>query len=108
MESHQETFETSYSAPVGFAAYPSTGPIPEVFHNAIREINKTRSIEIVSWEDTRVDGKVIIDVICDHIRQADFFIADLTGINPNVLFELGYAIAKNKRIWTLIDRSITR
>ena len=55
-----------------------------------------------------MDGKIVIDVICDHIRQTNFFIADLTEINPNVLFELGYAIAKNKRIWTLIDRSITR
>jgi len=108
MEDNQSQFETSYSAPVGFAAYPSTGHIPEVFHNAIREINKTHSVNVASWEDTRVDGKIIIDVICDNIKQADFFIADLTGINPNVLFELGYAIAKNKRIWILIDKSITR
>jgi hypothetical protein len=108
MHSHQQNFETSYSAPTGFVAYPSVAHIPEVFHNAIREINKTRTVSLTSWEDTRIDGKIVIDVICDNIKKADFFIADLTGINPNVLFELGYAIAKNKRIWMLIDRSITR
>jgi hypothetical protein len=34
--------------------------------------------------------------------------ADVTGLNPNVLFELGYAIALNKRIWLLFDPNIER
>lgn len=108
MEPQQNLEIGSYSAPVGFAAFPSGGHIPEVFRNALREINNTRSVSIISWEETKVDGKLVIDVILDHINKADFFISDLTGINPNVLFELGYAIAKNKRIWLLIDTSITR
>ncbi len=36
-----------------------------------------------------------------------FFCADLTGINANVLFELGYAIAKNKRIWLILDPTLS-
>ena len=34
------------------------------------------------------------------------FICDLTSLNRNVLFELGYAIAKNKRIWITLDTSL--
>jgi hypothetical protein len=104
----QNKLDANYGIPVGFAAYPSGGQIPELFRNAIREINKTRTVGLESWEDTKVDGKLVIDVIFDHIKAAEFFVADLTGINPNVLFELGYAIARNKRVWLLIDRSITR
>jgi hypothetical protein len=106
----QQTLEkiSSYSAPLGFAAYPSGPHIPEVFRNALREINKSQTVNLVSWEETKVEGKIVIDVILDQIKRADFFIADLTGINPNVLFELGFAIARNKRIWVLIDKSITR
>jgi hypothetical protein len=104
----QQKLETEYKAPVGFAAYPSAGHIPEVFRNGAKEINKTHTVKIVLWEETKVDGKLVIDVILDNINRADFFMADLTGTNPNVLFELGYAIAKNKHVWILIDTSITR
>jgi hypothetical protein len=99
---------TSDQIPTGFVAYPYAGDIPEIFRNAIKEINQGQAVNLVSWEDTKVDGSIVIDVIFDHIRNADFFVADLTGINPNVLFELGFAIARNKRIWLLIDNSITR
>ncbi|MGB8524237.1 MAG: hypothetical protein WCD43_14830, partial [Candidatus Acidiferrales bacterium] len=32
--------------------------------------------------------------------------ADVTGLNPNVLFELGYAIAQKRRIWLLLNPQI--
>lgn len=32
------------------------------------------------------------------IKQADFVIADITGQNPNVLFELGLAVASKKLV----------
>lgn len=99
---------TSDRTPIGFVAYPYAGDVPEIFRNAIKEINQGQAVGLISWEDTKVDGNIVIDVIVEHIRKADFFIADLTGINPNVLFELGFAIATNKRIWLLIDNSITR
>jgi len=105
---HQRVGDASYSTPSGFAAYPSAGGIPEIFRNAVADINKTQSVRLISWEEAKVDGKIVIDQIIDHIKTADFFIADLTGVNPNVLFELGFAIARNKRIWLLIDNSITR
>jgi len=34
----------------------------------------------------------------DAVRTADFCIADLTGSNPNVMYELGYAIASQKPV----------
>lgn len=108
MDAQQTIDSGSYAPPLGFAAYPSGGHIPEIFYNAVRDINKSHMVKIVPWEDTKVDGKLVVDVIFDHIRKSNFFVADVTGINPNVLFELGFAIAKNKRIWLLIDKSISR
>lgn len=37
---------------------------------------------------------------------SQLFCADLTHFNPNVLFELGYAIARKKRIWLILDSSL--
>jgi nucleoside 2-deoxyribosyltransferase len=40
----------------------------------------------------------VIDQIFDDIRRSKFCIADLTGNNPNVFAELGYALALEKPI----------
>ena len=42
---------------------------------------------------------------CAAIDESELFFADLTGANPNVMFELGYAIARDKRIWLIFDTS---
>ena len=49
---------------------------------------------------------MIVDEICKEIAHADLFCADLTHLNANVMFELGYAIAKNRRVWLLLDTSM--
>ena len=95
------------SLPKGFFAYPSTPKtISETIRAAVANLNKSNIVHIKVWEDCRVGGKVIVDEICKEIVQADLFCADLTHLNANVMFELGYAIAKNKRIWLLLDTSI--
>ncbi len=91
----------------GFFAYPSQpASIPEIVKRAVDKINKSQECHIKTWQECAISGKVIIDVICREIDDADLFIADLTGAIPNVLFELGYAIGKQKRVWLLLDTSI--
>jgi len=88
----------------GFFAYPSApNTIQETIKNAVAEINKSCECQIKTWQDCSVSGKIIIDVITRAIDGADLFIADLTGANPNVLFELGYAISKKKRVYLFLD-----
>lgn len=92
----------------GFFAYPSDPPTcGEVITEAIKEINAGGTIEIKTWEELQTGGKFIIHEICKEIDQTDLFCADLTGMNPNVLFELGYAIAHKKRIWLVFDTSFS-
>jgi hypothetical protein len=49
----------------------------------------------------RVDEVNLSSLITDDIERysnmADVVIVDLTGNNPNVMFELGWALAKNKK-----------
>ena len=96
----------SSSNPLGFFAYPSAPPmLPPTIKAAIDALNATDNVLIYSWEDLQVGGKYIVSEILRTINECDFFCADITGINPNVLFELGYAIAKNKKVWIVRDES---
>lgn len=94
--------------PTGFFAYSSAPPsIPATIKAAIESINRTQAANIVSWEDLRTGGKYIISDICAAIDEAQFFCADITTINANVMFELGFAVTRNKRIWLIRDDTYT-
>lgn len=91
-----------------FFAYASSPPaVAATIRAAIDSISRSNHATIQSWEELKVNGKFIIREICEAIYRSDFFCADVTGINPNVMFELGYAIASNKRIWLIKDDSYT-
>lgn len=90
----------------GFFAYPSKADIAEVIKNGVAKINETGIVQLKTWESCRVGGKLIIGEICKEIDSANIFCADLTGLNHNVMFELGFAIARNKRIWLAVDNTV--
>lgn len=92
--------------PKGFFAYPYTPSISEVVRNAISRINASQMVSLKPWEQCNVSGKFIIQEICKEIDEAALFCADLTGLNHNVMFELGFAIARNKRIWLTLDQTL--
>ena len=92
--------------PKAFFAYSSRQPtLREPIQAAVHELNAARQVDIKTWEECNIGGKFVIDTICTAINEADLFFADLTGLNANVMFELGYAIARNKRVWFIFDES---
>ena len=92
--------------PQAFFAYSSTQPtLGEPIQTAVHELNAAKHVNIKTWEECNIGGKFVIDTICAAIDEASLFLADLTGLNANVMFELGYAIARKKRIWLIFDES---
>lgn len=45
----------------------------------------------------RTSSRIITNIL-ESINDADFFLADISDLNPNVLFEAGYAFGRQKRI----------
>ena len=94
--------------PKAFFAYPSRTPtLKESIQVAVPELNKKGQVKIKTWEECNIGGKFVINTICNAINEAELFFADLTGLNANVMFELGYAIARAKRIWLILDETYT-
>jgi hypothetical protein len=95
--------------PRGFIAFASGNPaLAETLETAADTIREAGVAELLTWQRLQVGGRVLLQEICGAITERDLFIADLTVLNPNVLFELGFAIARRKRIWVLLDSSQAR
>lgn len=94
----------------GFYAYASLPPAhKEIITTFVSKANKKYNpdnITLNTWEEMCINGKILIDVICNKIDESSFFCADITYYNPNVMFELGYAIAKGKRIWLSVESGV--
>ena len=74
---------------------------------ASKELNRQKKrCRVIRWEDLSISGKIIGTDIFRHIRECDKFVCDLTYLNHNVLFELGYAIAQQKKLKIFLNPTI--
>jgi hypothetical protein len=90
-----------------FFLYPSD---PESIKNTIRlavEDLRTHhsSYRWTSWEDLKISGQIIFCEICKGVSTADLVIADISTLNFNVLFEIGFAIGRSIPVILVRDTS---
>jgi hypothetical protein len=86
------------TCPKCFVAYASSLPSKgDAIEAAVAELNQGEVVQAKSWASLAVSGRPIIGAICEEIRNSDLLIADITNLNPNVLFELGFALTQPKR-----------
>lgn len=90
----------------GFFAYSGKpNSVGESIEEAIALVNLSGIASLKSWKSYTVNGKLIIDEVIKAIDESEYFCADLTGFSDNVIFEIGYAIAKKKAIFLMLDSS---
>src|SRR5436305_6180880 len=49
------------------------------------------------WKDNDIVGRAPVQPIYENIDSSDFVVADITYLNLNVTYEVGYAIGRSKR-----------
>lgn len=75
-------------------------PFDSSFDDAYR-LGIKPALESAGFDATRVDEQIfhrehIVERIYSQIIKADLIVADMSGRNPNVFYEVGYAHAKDK------------
>lgn len=90
----------------GFFAFSnSVTSSNEAIKFVVSELEKSRIATITPWNKIINVGTQIVKEIFSIIDNSDFFCADLTDLNENVLLEIGYAIAKEKPVFLVLDTS---
>lgn len=88
--------------PIGEADTPIRDRSDQVFEFAISPAAVDCGYKAERADHESRPGVVTTQIVC-AIRDAEMIVADLTGPNPNVMYELGVAHALGKRIVTIID-----
>jgi hypothetical protein len=89
-----------------FFAYPSK---PSAVGDILKGIKANtpigqRTIQI--WEENDISGRPLTDPIFESISACEIFFADVTKLNFNVTFEIGYAIGKGKSVELLVNKGL--
>lgn len=87
-----------------FFAYPGR---PEVRRDTVAtaadRLGLSDDVLAVTWEDLQVGGRLIISEILRGIHSSRAVVFDITSLNQNVFFELGYAIGDDGNVWLIRD-----
>jgi hypothetical protein len=76
----------------------------DLYHEVISPICIKNNIEPIRADESKTTGLILNDII-KRIYEAKFIIAEITPKNPNVYFEIGFAIAIQKPVIFIADKN---
>jgi hypothetical protein len=80
-----------------FVLMPFDSKFDDIYQYGIREACREAGA-YCERVDEQIFDESILEQIYNQIAKADVIVADMTGQNPNVFYETGYAHALNKRV----------
>lgn len=90
-----------------FVCYPSEPPhLGFTVEAAAARLREYSNIQIETWKQIDIPGRFLVDGILHKIDAAAFVVADITRLNFNVTFEVGYSIGRRKRTVLIINKAL--
>jgi hypothetical protein len=86
-----------------FVVIPFSHPYEEIYHEVTKVVCDEFELDAVTADDTYSSGLIIADVV-SQIRESRIVIADVTALNPNVFYEIGFAHAIGKPTILLAEK----
>jgi len=80
-----------------FILMPFDNPLTIIYENYIKKPLKSKGFTIKRADDIYKPNPILEDIL-DNLSKADLIIAELTGRNPNVFYELGRAHEQGKYV----------
>jgi hypothetical protein len=92
-----------------FVAYTARDPaLAEIIRNGVAKANRMlgNSLRYEPWIFNDIAGQPLISPIIAGIEASLFVVADITYLNPNVVYEIGYAIGKGRRCFLICNSKL--
>jgi hypothetical protein len=96
-------FSATSRQPRAFIICQYSSPYNEVYMEVIRSVCQALDVEVVRADEAQGPGLIIADVVRE-IQDSSFVIADITPVNANVFYELGYAHGIRKPAILIAER----
>lgn len=91
--------------PKAFVIMQFTEPYNELYNDVIKKVcEKEFKLEVVRADESYGPGIIIADVI-NKIRESQIIIAEISPVNANVYYEVGFAHALNKPTILIADKN---
>lgn len=89
-----------------FVAYSSKDKnVATIVASAVSRANaQSRAVRYMPWEMNDIAGHPLSSPILDGIESSAFIVADITQLNLNVVYEVGYAIGSKRRAFLVRHR----
>ena len=83
--------------------------IAQTIEAAVVQLRKYAAVQQWrTWRDFQSTGQLVFCTICKHMRFADCVVADVTTLNFNLLFEIGFAVGLGLPIIPVRDTTFLR
>ncbi|MEQ1536155.1 MAG: hypothetical protein ABL923_09785 [Burkholderiaceae bacterium] len=88
---------------LAFVAYSSRDRVlaDSIYLGVSKANSKLKNLRYETWEFNDIAGNPLISPILEGIETSKFIVADITYLNLNVVYEIGYAIGRNKRCFLI-------
>ena len=93
---------------IGFVAYASSPDMVGQTIDGALEIYAARQgrDRFASWRENDIAGRFVVDPILDNIAASQCLVADISTLNFNVAYEIGYAIGREKRAVLVKNKAV--
>jgi hypothetical protein len=89
-----------------YSSFPNQ--VADTIEESVKKINSTSTqFDIKTWKQIDIPGRFIVDGILEKIIESQIIVADLTTLNFNVVFEIGYALGSNKRVFLVVNEAFS-
>ncbi len=91
------------TTPCAFVAYTARDPrLASMISTGVAKANaRAKTVRYTPWEFNDIAGHPLISPILEGIESSEFVVADITYLNPNVVYEIGFAIGSQKRVFLI-------
>lgn len=89
-----------------FVAYPSRPVNLEGAIQSACKISTEHGLDVVAWPQLDTAGQFIANSVMEEIDKSALVVADITRLNFNVTFEVGYAMGKRKPILPVLNAGL--